>query len=95
MLSLYIVLCIASLYTPRCVSTPRDTLNTFVATAHGLPCLGCGPGRSLLGPCAGTNTNTNTTTLCWYPDSRDSEENLHTITNDCTKYRHFFFTQIL
>ncbi len=39
--------------TPRSVSTPRDvrnraitTVRVFVATAHGLPCQGCGPGRS-------------------------------------------------
>ncbi len=59
--------------TPRRVFTPRDTLKSvittvwaFVATAHGSPCQGCGPGRSLLGPCAGNNTNTNTT---YYPPS--------------------------
>ncbi len=37
----------------RGVSTPRDahnlvikTVRAFVATAHGLPCQGCGPGRT-------------------------------------------------
>ncbi|KAK0199508.1 hypothetical protein DFS33DRAFT_225028 [Desarmillaria ectypa] len=53
-------------YTPRRVSAPRDALNSvittvrvFVDTAHGSPCQSCGPGRSLLGPCAGNNTNIN------------------------------------
>ncbi|SJL14128.1 uncharacterized protein ARMOST_17583 [Armillaria ostoyae] len=30
----------------------------FAAMAHGMACWGCGHGRSLLGPCAVTNTNT-------------------------------------